>query len=56
MLDLDPQRPAQRRGDPFPCVRCGGPILAVARYVYCSQECQDADVPGPIVTTKTEGS
>lgn len=40
MIDM-PDRPR----DPFTCVRCGMTIHDERRYVFCSQECQDLDVP-----------
>lgn len=40
MLDT-PDRPRE----PFTCVRCGMTIHNERRYIYCSDACQDADVP-----------
>lgn len=34
----------EREREPWNCMRCGLPIPS-PRYVYCSEECQDADVP-----------
>ena len=43
MIDL-PDQPEPER-NPFVCIRCGLTIHNEQRYVYCSDICQQADVP-----------
>lgn len=38
-----PPRPAWAA--PLPCIRCKAEITEPGKYVYCSDECRETDVP-----------